>query len=199
MLQSHKPFAFIPSDVHTHRQNDLSANAIISLPCDILRQPENFHPVEGLHYSVGIHPWWTSEADIDDLWQNMLRLLVEPSVVAIGECGLDKLRGKELAVQELWFKRHILQSESMGIPLIIHCVRAYDRLLQIYKQVQPTQPWIVHGFRGGPQLAEQLLAAGMYLSFGRRFNKESYALTPPDRRFVESDDEPFGPQESWYE
>ena len=48
-------------------------------------------------------------------------------------------------------------------------------------------PWIVHGFRGGPALARQLLDAGFDLSFGLRYNKESFDITPTERRYRETD------------
>ena len=52
----------------------------------------------------------------------------------------------------------------------------------------PSQKWIVHGFRGKPQLAGQLLKAGIDLSFGEKFNPESIQITPIERLFIETDE-----------
>ncbi|MBR6482078.1 MAG: hydrolase TatD, partial [Bacteroidaceae bacterium] len=53
---------------------------------------------------------------------------------------------------------------------------------------RPTTRWTVHGFRGGPKLAEQLLDAGMDISFGLHHNADSLRLTPEHRRHFETDD-----------
>ena len=42
-------------------------------------------------------------------------------------------------------------------------------------------------FAGGPALARQLLDAGFDLSFGLRYNKESFDITPTERRYRETD------------
>ena len=54
--------------------------------------------------------------------------------------------------------------------------------------MNPKQMWIIHGFRGKPQLAGQALNAGCALSFGEHFNSESVRLTPTDRLFIETDE-----------
>ena len=64
-----------------------------------------------------------------------------------------------------------------------------DRLLALRRRLRPQVRWTVHGFRGKPALALQLLQTGMDLSFGGRYCAESYALTPPDRRHRETDDD----------
>ena len=91
-------------------------------------------------------------------------------------------------MQEQLFPLHVRLSEAYGKPLILHCVRAFDRLLALRKHYCPTQRWVIHGFRGRPALARQLLQADFDLSFGEHYNAESYALTPPSRRHIESDE-----------
>ena len=49
-------------------------------------------------------------------------------------------------------------------------------------------PWIVHGFRGGEELARQLLSHGLYLSFGEKFHEESLRAAWPDHLFAETDE-----------
>jgi TatD DNase family protein len=53
-------------------------------------------------------------------------------------------------------------------------------------------PWLIHGFRGNIELANQLLSKGMYLSFWYEFilRPESAELLkglPADRIFLETD------------
>lgn len=167
------------ADIHTHRA-DAGDDAVISVEPGLQMRPDRW-------YSVGIHPWSTAE----DIGEDMLNLLEDEAradnVVAIGECGLDALRGGSLERQEEIFKRHVSVSEELGKPLIVHCVKAYDRLIALRKQLKPRQRWIIHGFRGKPQLASDLLRHGFDLSFGEKYNPDTYAAVPAGRRFRETD------------
>lgn len=129
----------------------------------------------------GIHPW---RADVP------AAVPVLEGRLAIGECGLDALRGPALDVQEAVLYRQVLLSEAQGLPLVIHCVKALDRLLALRREWHPSQPWMLHGFRGKPQQLRSLLAAGFYVSFGAQYNPDSLRLCPLDRLMLETDDAP---------
>lgn len=92
--------------------------------------------------------------------------------------------------QEEVFLQHIALSERLGKPLIVHCVKALDRLLRLHREQKPTMPWMLHGFRGKPQQLRSLLDAGFYIGFGFRHNAESLRLCPAERLLLESDDQP---------
>lgn len=166
-------------DIHTHRTD--AREAVISV------NPWEFAPVEGLCYSVGIHPWQAAraaEADFDRLAE----CAKADNVLMIGECGIDKLRGGDLSMQTGVLERHIALSEQVGKPLVLHCVRASNELCRLRRLLRPSMPWIVHGFRGNARVASQLLDAGFYLSYGERFNPEALAATPADRLLAETDE-----------
>lgn len=168
-------------DTHTHYlRHDAWVNRA---PGDILEP--------GYTYSVGVHPWDAGSFD--------LRALEEAArhdcVKAIGETGLDTLRGPSLDIQESVFREHVRLSEMFGKPLIIHCVKAFDRLMALKKEIKPMQPWIIHGFRGKPQQAGQLLRAGFHLSLGPNFNPETARVIPSDRLHIETDDSPVALEE----
>ena len=113
----------------------------------------------------------------------------ESNVVAIGECGLDMLKSPApIELQEKIFKAHIELCEELQKPLIIHCVKAYDRLIALHKEFSPKQAWIIHGFRGKPQQAEQFTRAGLYISLGEKFNAESAKAIPLEKLFIETDE-----------
>ena len=76
----------------------------------------------------------------------------------------------------------------MRKPLIIHCVKAFDSIIALHKEYRPQQAWIIHGFRGKPQLAEQLTRAGLSLSLGEHFNEESARIILAEKLFIESDE-----------
>jgi TatD DNase family protein len=137
----------------------------------------------------GLHPWRADER------------FVVPDLsgkLAIGECGLDGLRGPAMERQEEVFVRQIRLSEELGIPLIIHCVKALERLLALRKELKPKQSWMLHGFRGKPQQLRSLLDAGLFVSFGPQHNEESLRLCPADRLLLETDDDTSEPIDRLY-
>lgn len=174
-------------DFHTHDLAAEAGTAIVNLPREQLLRPATFRPAPNALYSAGVHPWWT-DSDAAALLAGLEELLPHPSIVAVGECGFDRLRGGSLPLQQDVFERQIALAEKHSLPVTIHCVRAFDLLLKCARQLRPATRWTIHGFRGRPALARQLLDAGFDLSFGLRFNPESLRLTPPSRRKFETDD-----------
>lgn len=167
-------------DIHTH--------IVPAPPCAVrsLKAGEEVPSGGGL-FSVGIHPWQTAEcsAALPDEVRRALRL---PSVVALGEVGLDRLRGAALDVQAGLFRVQAQMAEEAGKPVVIHCVRAWAELLALHSRLRPSVPWVVHGFRGGAALARQLWGSGMMLSFGARFNAEALAGVPDEYLLAETDE-----------
>lgn len=161
-------------DTHTHRLNH---DAIVN------RAPGEPRPL-GYSYSVGVHPWQAMTFDRDSLMADASAR----DVVAIGECGLDALRGPASDIQQDLFIDHVNISEQVGKPLIIHCVKAIDQIINIKRRMKPTQPWIIHSFRGKPSMALQLLRHGLWLSLGPRFNPATAAVIPDRSLLVETDD-----------
>ena len=96
------------------------------------------------------------------------------------EYGMDRRWEMPLSEQEDAFRKHVLESEKAGKPLVIHCVRTLEEILRVRKDM--------HGFRGKPQQLQSLLSAGIYVSFGLHYNKESLLLCPLDMLFLETDD-----------
>lgn len=166
-------------DVHTHdlRRKDF---AVVSLPLGAEI------PAGGC-YSVGIHPWDADKADEDSMrW--LRESAADGRVVAIGETGFDALRGGDMGRQEKIFREHAALSRQYGKPMIIHNVRGTDRLVRIHRELKPAEPWIIHGFRGKPELARQLVREGFYLSVGEKFNPASVEVIPLEKLLIESDE-----------
>lgn len=181
-------------DFHTHDLTAPAGRAVINLPADWTLHPSHFAARAGCLYSAGVHPWWTAdEGAAAEMLRRLPALLRHPQVVAVGECGLDMLRGAPPDVQEEVLHAQVLMAEEAGLPVTLHIVKAYDRLLRLRKVWRPTTRWTVHGFRGKAPLAVQLLRAGIDLSFGRYYDDAAYALTPPARRHRESDSEGICP------
>ncbi len=151
--------------------------------------------------SVGLHPWHVS-ADWREAFVSVCAVAERTDVWAIGECGLDKVKGgAPLSVQIEAFRAHIVLAERLQKPMLIHCVRAFDELLALRKEVEETakrmgrlpQPWVIHGFRGKPEQAKQIMAKGLLLSFGHHYNVETLRFVFSSSRpfFLETDDLPL--------
>ena len=192
-------------DIHTHQsaviENDI---AIISvdlrnmdmLPASLLthsiiskksttRNNKTNSRVE--YYSVGIHPWYPDKS----LMTKVCEYAKLDFVVAIGETGLDKITANStdgFKLQQELFIEHIILSEKIKKPLIIHCIKAWGELLHIHKSTKPEMPWVVHGFRGKEILACQLLNAGMYLSFDSFHKADSLKAAWEKRRLLAETD-----------
>ena len=105
------------------------------------------------------------------------------------EYGMDRRWEMPLPEQEEAFRQHVAESEREEKPLVIHCVRTLEDILRVRKEMRPQQPWVMHGFRGKPQQLQSLLSAGIYVSFGLHYNKESLLQCPLEMMFLETDDE----------
>ena len=104
------------------------------------------------------------------------------------EYGMDRRWDTPLSRQEESFRQHVEESEREAKPLVIHCVKTLEIILQVRKEMKPRQPWVIHGFRGKPQQLQSLLSAGIYVSFGLHYNRESLLLCPLEKMFLETDD-----------
>lgn len=170
-------------DIHTHHIPSQPSQAIVSTDASALPVEEKV-----VHTSIGIHPWNLTETNAQSQWEALKAAIQDSRTVAIGETGLDKLRGPSLEVQTAVFRKEITLAEAHSLPMVIHCVRAFNELIQIKKAYSPKQPWIIHGFRGKPSVARELLKHGCRISFGSQFQEESVRTTPLDRLFIETDE-----------
>jgi len=161
------------NDSHTHHEH--RHGAIINWRPGMPIDPE-------LYYSAGTHPWNVGTTYALESLPN------SPRIVAVGEVGLDKAQGPPLDIQQKELLKWIEISEIRKLPLILHIVRAFPEIIALKKKLSPKQPWIIHGFRGKPQLALELLRHGFYLSIEEKYNPDAVAVIPRDRLLLESDE-----------
>ena len=121
--------------------------------------------MEGLPYSVsaGIHPWQLNE-DFSLQINQLKKLASCKNVIAIGECGLDRIKGPAIEIQIDALRAHIELANRVNKPLILHLVKAYSDILAFAHLMKTS--WIVHGFKGNSIEAENLIKKGARLSFG---------------------------------
>ncbi len=149
-------------DIHTHR------------PTALHIEPQ----------AVGIHPWMAEKEVVD--------AAIFDNAVAVGEIGLDFACDVNRDTQEQVFRAQLAQAEKRNLPVILHCVRAFEPMMKILADYR-LRAVIFHGFIGSAQQAKRATDAGYYLSFGPnafRSPKTITALksTPESRLFAETDD-----------
>lgn len=179
-------------DVHTHAP--LVADEADPDPADRYSYILNVYPLGfedakdaslGCFFSCGVHPWYSEDADSQ--LKFLSEIAVDNRIIAIGEAGLDKLKGPSLVVQERVFEFQIQLSERLSKPLIIHCVKMWDELLALKKKYKPQQSWIIHGYRGKVGLTQQLISNGFMFSVGSKMNAESVKEIPLHKLLCETD------------
>lgn len=177
-------------DIHNHGAKP--AAGVFSV--EVLMAHEGREPVPGpgIAYTYGIHPWYLDESNHNKQIASVIKLTADPAIIALGECGYDKLRGPSMELQRKTFEEQVIISEDIRKPLVIHCVKAWDELLASCRKIRPKMKWLIHGFRGKTELAGQLISKGMYLSFWFDFvvRPEAAGLLrglPADRIFLETD------------
>ncbi|GAA4468602.1 TatD family hydrolase [Nemorincola caseinilytica] len=173
-------------DIHTH--NTAARTGTLS----IVALYEQFSSAYGYPAcSIGLHPWYLQdhEAGMRELEQ----YASSPNVLAIGECGMDKVCDTDLQLQARVFEQQVALAQRIGKPLVIHCVRAYDEVLAILSRERVTVPVIFHGFNKKKSIADILVSKGYYLSFGSALLKEGTPAIevlreiPAEKFFLETD------------
>ena len=144
---------------------------------------------ENQWHSIGIHPWSANEVIEETKYLGSLSNL---NCIALGEIGLDKLKGPEICIQIEIFEKQIEWSEKFELPVIIHCVKAWNELKVLKRKLKPNQPWVFHGF-SKIGILDEVLDEGLFVSFGKRILIDEKLLTcatkiPNEKVFFETDD-----------
>lgn len=179
-------------DFHTHREREEKDTITVRnlFPGDAIAafSGRNF-------YSVGLHPWHLKSKEKNDELLRMVEDALEIGhVVFVGECGLDKAVETGFEEQIRVFRAQAFMAEEAGKPLIVHCVRAYGEIIEVYRKMRPRMPWVLHGYNGSVAVSEQLAKTGMLFSFGKLlFNEkskavQSFRVLPLERIFFETDE-----------
>ena len=83
---------------------------------------------------------------------------------AIGECGLDGPTPLAMEVQERVLEAQLGLARDTGLPVILHCWRAHQRMLPLLRRWAPLRG-VMHAYSGGAELVEDYVALGLHLSF----------------------------------
>ena len=178
-------------DIHTHR-SEAGGEGHVAVRNIFPGQADSTKPDH--LYSVGLHPWYIKQEQLDKDLQSVQDAARNDQVVAIGETGLDRITDTPLDLQKKVFASHLEIAAKYGKPVIIHAVKTFPDIVEVYKNKGLDVVLIFHGFNGNRQIADQLLNHGFYLSFGEiLFRGKSKASSvfinlPKDRIFLETDE-----------
>ncbi|MBV7364175.1 TatD family hydrolase [Actinomycetaceae bacterium TAE3-ERU4] len=119
-----------------------------------------------------------------------------PSVVAIGETGLDYFRtapaGRQ--AQKESFKMHLELAKALDLPVQIHDRQAHKDTIDILLEVGAPKQTVFHCYSGDVQMAETLAENGWYASFAGPLTyganeelRNALVALPPELVLVETD------------
>lgn len=178
-------------DFHTHRARQANRQDVV----EIL----SIHPGENKTadwFTLGNHPWLTQQPLSDAELHALETTLTQNShCLALGECGLDTLKGPALDLQITILEQQLDIANRHGKSVIIHCVRAYDPLIRAKKQFPLIRNWVIHGYARHAILGKSLVDQGFYLSVSPERKSHQGLLTamatlPLERLFLETDSAP---------
>ena len=160
-----------------------------------------------LYATAGVHPHEAARCGVAGLAE-LRELLRHPSVVAVGECGLDFNRDfSPRPVQEQVFAAQVQLAVELGKPLFLHERDAHEAFVAVLDRARTQQgghpgpdgalpvPAVVHCFTGSSTALAAYLARGFFIGItgwicDERRGRELQRLVqqvPLDRLMIETD------------
>lgn len=149
--------------------------------------------------SVGIHPH-EADAHADLGAAALLERAAHPSVIGIGETGLDYFYDhSDRATQQALFRTHIAVARETGLPLIVHTRDAEDDTARIIgeEMEKGAFPALIHCFTASADFARAMLGHGLTISlsgivtFKNAKDLQAIAAELPEDRLLVETDAPF--------
>lgn len=179
-------------DFHAHQRKPAEKEIVIQslfLQNDLITNTS-----DKIFFTSGLHPWHADQLSIEEVKTRLEQFIHSKSIIAVGEAGLDKLKGPDLDVQIEVFKQHMEIAEKYNLPLIVHSVKTHNEILKLKIESKSKVPWVIHHFNGGKQIATDFIKQGFYLSVSKHINNEKSKINhylgelPIEKIFLETDD-----------
>ena len=145
----------------------------------------------GYSATAGVHPHEASSWN-PDVAERVAAALNDPTVVAVGETGLDyHYDFSPRDAQRRAFAAQIELAARHHLPLVVHAREADEDVAAMIREA--TSPVVLHSFSAGPKVFEAGMNIGAYFSFSGMVTFRSWNLTdrlaavPPDRLLLETD------------
>lgn len=125
--------------------------------------------------SYGVHPWYLD--NLPCTWRDELLSALDARPSAVGEIGIDHWKeGIDRSLQEDIFLEQLTIARDRNLPVTIHGLKAWDRLLQLLTTHKPPQVgFLLHSYSGPEHLIEPFARLGAYFSCAPSFFVQSRA------------------------
>ena len=141
----------------------------------------------------GIHPWFVG--NLQSGWEQRLEETLKTTPSAIGEIGLDRaVKPRNDSPQEDVFRKQLLISRRMNLPVMLHSVNSVWRICEILREIGDIPTILLHSFSGPADRIKELVKLGAYFSFSAKIlnplsrrAREAATLVPENRILLESD------------
>jgi TatD DNase family protein len=153
------------------------------------------HP-DVLYSTAGVHPHHASDYT-DDSDALIRELAGNPSVVAVGECGLDYFRNFSPREAQLEaFRRQLEIAKDCGLPVFLHQRDAHDDFVEVLETALPDlSRAVAHCFTGEGESLHEYVAMGLYIGITGWICDERrgqhlhniVSVIPDDRLLIETD------------
>ena len=117
-------------NAHTHQGQKENVLSVVNL------YPADKSLIEsGNYYSIGIHPWYIPEKGSGKMLMDLEETARREEVVAIGECGLDKLSTVPMDLQQFVFEKQMFKSGGIHGRIVELIVVAADFFGFIHRHI----------------------------------------------------------------
>jgi TatD DNase family protein len=199
-------------DAHNHLQDSRLAQARESVITDLRRENVREMVVNGSSEedwpavlelaktypevipSFGYHPWYVKERSKE--WERHLASVLDQVPSGVGEIGLDRwIKDSDFEDQERVFVSQLRVAAERDVPVSIHCLQAWGRLLELLRnEPRPACGFVLHSFGGPQEMIAPLAKLGAYFSLPGYYahprktrQQEAFRLVPRDRLLIETD------------
>lgn len=174
--------------------------SIINVGTDLKASKESIllaNKFDSIYATVGIHPTDSRETDIDSVMREMVQLIEDKKVVAVGECGLDFYREEDPFERERQiklFEAQIKAAQNRDLPIIVHSRQAWKETLKVIKNAAQKRG-VFHSWTYPPEITREALketdfyfAFNGIITFKNAFELiDSVKMVPKERMLIETD------------
>ncbi len=112
--------------------------------------------------AYGIHPMHAASVT-DQVLESLSHFSIKG--VAVGETGLDPAYPVPLDLQERVFREQLRVAVHHGVPVLIHCRHAFQRLMNVMREEGAHQVGgIMHAFSGSAEMAREFIRLGFAIA-----------------------------------
>ena len=131
----------------------------------------------GVYSAFGLHPMLAAHYE-EPLLENLAGYAA--NAVAIGEIGLDyALTGVSREAQATALRGQLRLAVRMGLPVIIHCRRAFDDLIHILREERVREVGgVMHAYSGSPEMARIFAKEGLLISLSGTLTYNNAVKSP---------------------